>query len=164
MRSWYVKIHATEDRCTQLKGFFMDFNKTFFLRKEDRDPQWRLIDAEDKILGRLATTIADALRGKDKALYTPHTDGGDYVVVVNAHKVRLTGKKLTDKIYDRYTGWMGGYKTTTAKDMLAKHPTHLLMHAVKGMLPKNKLGREMLKKLKLYAGAKHPHKAQLAVK
>jgi len=140
----------------------MDFNRTFFLKKEDKAPKWRLIDAEGKVLGRLATAIADTLRGKDKANYTPHTDGGDYVVVINADKVKLTGKKLTGKIYDRYTGWMGGYKTATAQEMLEKHPTHLLMHAVKGMLPKNKLSRDVIKKLKLYVGAEHPHKAQMS--
>lgn len=139
----------------------MNFNRTFFLRKEDRAPKWRLIDAEGQILGRLATTIAEALRGKDKALYTPHTDGGDYVIVINAEKVVLTGKKLTDKIYDRYSGWQGGYKTVSARDVLAKNPTRVLMHAVKGMLPKNTLSNTVIKKLKLYAGKEHPHQAQL---
>lgn len=137
-------------------------NKTFFLRKEDVAPTWKLIDAEGQILGRLATDIADALRGKDKAVYTPHTDGGDYIVVINAEKVKLTGDKLEQKEYDRYSGWMGGYKVRTAKEMLEKHPTHLVEHAVKGMLPKNKLSRQVIKKLKVYAGSEHPHKAQLA--
>jgi len=140
----------------------MDMNKTFFLRKEDVAPTWKLIDAEGQILGRLATDIADALRGKDKAVYTPHTDGGDYIVVINAEKVKLTGDKLEQKEYDRYSGWMGGYKVRTAKEMLEKHPTHLVEHAVKGMLPKNKLSRQVIKKLKVYAGSEHPHKAQLA--
>lgn len=139
----------------------MDMNRTFFLRKEDRKPTWKLIDAEGKTLGRLATQIADMLRGKDKPHYTPHTDAGDYVVVINAEKVRLTGDKLKQKEYDRYTGWMGGYKVRTAEEMLEKHPTHLVEHAVKGMLPKNKLSREIIKKLKVYAGPEHPHVAQL---
>ena len=139
----------------------MNMNKAFFLRKEDRSPKWRIIDAENKILGRLATEIAEILRGKDKPFYTPHTDCGDYVVVINAEKVALTGKKYTDKIYDRYTGYIGGYKETTVREMLQKHPTHLVQHAVEGMLPKNRLNRQIIKKLKVYAGSEHPHKAQV---
>lgn len=135
----------------------MDMNKTFFLKKEDRDPQWRVFDAEGAILGRLATEIADILRGKDTPEYTPHTDSGDYVVVVNAEKVKMSGNKLKDKEYTRYTGWMGGFKVTTAEEMLVKHPTRLIEHAVKGMLPKNKLSSQIMKKLKVYAGPEHPH-------
>ena len=138
----------------------MDFNKTFYPRKEDQEPKWLLIDAQGKILGRLATQVADMLRGKNKPVYTPHTDCGDYVVIINADKVALTGNKLEDKVYDRYTGWIGGYKVTTAQEMLKKHPTRLVEHAVKGMLPKNKLNRQIYRKLKVYAGAEHPHKAQ----
>ncbi len=138
----------------------MDFNKSFRLKKEDHKPEWRIVDAQDQILGRLATKIADTLRGKNKAYYTPHTDGGDYIIVINAEKVKLTGNKLQDKIYDRYTGYIGGYKVTTAKEMLKKHPTRVVEHAVKGMLPKNKLNRQIYKKLKVYAGAEHPHAAQ----
>ena len=139
----------------------MSMNKAFFLRKEDRSPQWRVIDAQDKILGRLATDIAEALRGKDKPFYTPHTDCGDYIVVINAEKVALTGKKYTDKIYYRYTGYIGGYRETTVKEMLVKNPTHLVQHAVEGMLPKNRLSRQIIKKLKVYVGTDHPHKAQV---
>src|SRR5580704_7796278 len=109
----------------------VDMNKTFFLRKEDRDPQWWIVDAQDLILGRIATRIADVLRGKTKAEYTPHTDAGDYVVVINAEKVALTGNKLEDKIYDRYSGWMGGYKVATAGQILQKHPERLIEYAVK---------------------------------
>ena len=138
-----------------------DMNRAFYLKKEDRAPKWRLIDAEGQILGRLATKIADALRGKDKATYTPQTDGGDYVVVINAEKIALTGNKMEDKIYDWHTGWMGGYKTATVKEMLAKHPTKIVELAVKRMLPKNKLNRQIFKKLKVYVGSEHPHKAQL---
>lgn len=138
----------------------MDMNRSFVLKKEARDPQWLIIDAKGQVLGRMATRIADALRGKNNALYTPHTDSGDYVVVINADKIKLTGRKMEDKIYDRYTGWMGGYKTATAKEVLEKHPTKLVEKAVKGMLPKNKLNAEIIKKLKVYAGAEHPHKAQ----
>jgi large subunit ribosomal protein L13 len=139
----------------------MDMNRTFFLRKEDRAPKWRVIDANGLILGRLATKIADALRGKDKAIYTPHTDCGDYIVVINADKVVLTGKKLVQKEYINYSGWMGGKKVIMAKDMLRKHPTKILQLAVKRMLPKNKLSDQVIKKLKLYVGTTHPHVAQV---
>src|SRR5277367_5169298 len=136
----------------------MDMNSAFFLKNEARKPSWKLIDAKGKTVGRLATLIADMLRGKDKAEYTPHTDTGDYVVVINAADVVFTGKKWDDKIYDRYTGWMGGYKEVLAKDVLKKHPERILEAAVKGMLPKNKLNRQIIKKLKIYAGEEHPHK------
>ena len=143
----------------------MSMNKAFFLRKEDRDPQWRLIDAQGKVLGRLATEIAEALRGKDKTHYTPHTDGGDYIVVINAEKITLTGNKLNGKkgkIYARYTGYIGGYKETTAQEMMEKNPERLIEKAVKGMLPDNRLSRQVIKKLKVYAGSEHPHKAQVS--
>jgi len=140
-------------------------NRAFFLKKEDRSPQWRLIDAQGKVLGRLATEIAEALRGKDKPDYTPHTDGGDYIVVINAEKVALTGNKLNGKkgkVYARYTGYIGGYKETTAQEMMEKNPEHLIEKAVQGMLPDNRLSRQVIKKLKVYAGSEHPHKAQLS--
>lgn len=136
-------------------------NKVFYLHKEDRNPQWRVFDAKDMILGRLATQVANALRGKDKPFFTPHDDAGDYVVVINADKIKLTGNKWEGKIYDRYSGWMGGYSVTTAKELMAKHPTQLVEHAVKGMLRRNKLNKEVIKKLKVYAGPEHPHKAQV---
>lgn len=139
----------------------MDMNKAFYLHKEDRNPQWRVFDAEGMILGRLATQVANALRGKDKPFFTPHDDAGDYVVVINADKIKLTGNKWEGKIYDRYSGWMGGYSVTTAKELMAKHPTQLVEHAVKGMLRRNKLNKEVIKKLKVYAGPEHPHKAQV---
>ncbi len=139
----------------------MDMNKIFLLKKEQAKPQWHVVDAEGKVLGRLATEIADKLRGKDKPYFTPHTDSGDYVVVINADKVMLTGNKWEGKIYDWHTGWMGGYKTTSAKDLMAKHPTEIVFLAVRGMLPKNKLNRQIIKKLKVYAGNEHPHKAQV---
>ena len=139
----------------------MDMNRAFYLRTEDRKPQWVLVDAEGKTLGRLATDIATSLIGKDKPYYTPHTDSGDYVVVVNAEKVFLSGDKFEQKIYKSYSGWIGGLKETNAKNMLKKHPTYLIEHAVKGMLPKNKLASKQLFKLKVYAGTEHPHKAQL---
>lgn len=139
----------------------MSFNRAFFQRKEDTAPEWILIDAEGQILGRLATNIADTLRGKNKPTYTPHTDCGDYVVVINAKKIVMTGKKLNNKIYDRYTGWMGGYKEQTAKELMEKHPTKIIELAVKRMLPKNRLSRSILKKLKIYVGSEHPHGAQI---
>lgn len=138
----------------------MNMNKAFFLRKEDRDPQWILIDAEGQVLGRLATRIVDLLRGKGKPEYTPHTDCGDYVVVINADKVALTGNKWEDKEYIRHTMWMGGKKVTKAKDLRTKHPTDLVKLAVKRMLPKNRLSRQIIDKLKIYVGSEHPHQAQ----
>lgn len=139
----------------------MDMNKSFMLRKEDRQPQWRVIDAKDQVLGRLCTVIADALRGKDKPEYTPHTDGGDYVIVLNCDKVHLTGKKWTDKMYVSYSGYRGGKKERSAREALARDPEFLIKNAVKGMLPKNRLSRQMIKKLKLYTGVDHPHVAQV---
>lgn len=138
----------------------MEMNKAFFLSKEARCPQWRIIDAKGKVLGRMATHIADVLRGKDKAYYTAHTDCGDYVVVINAELVKLTGNKLTDKIYPFYSGWRGGKKEKTAKDILNQRPEDLILLAVKRMLPKNKLSSQVFGKLKVYAGSEHPHVAQ----
>jgi len=138
----------------------MDMNTAFFQRKEDRKPQWWIVDGEGLVVGRLATQIADVLRGKDETFYTPHTDSGDYVVVINADKLVLTGNKMEDKTYDRYSGYIGGYKVTTAKEYQQKHPGYILEHAVKGMLPKNKLARQLIKKLKVYAGEQHPHEGQ----
>ncbi len=139
----------------------LDMNKSFVLKNETRKPSWRVIDAQDQVLGRLATRIADILRGKDKPVYTPQTDSGDYVVVINAEKIKLTGNKLENKQYDRYSGWIGGYKVETAQEMLTKYPERLIEHAVKGMLPKNILNRQVIKKLKVYVGTEHPHKAQV---
>ncbi len=140
----------------------MDMNKTFFLRKEDRRPQWIVMDAKDQILGRLATRIADTLRGKKKAYFTPHTDAGDYVIVINAKDVKLTGKKMTDKQYLSYSGWIGGQKIRTPKEILAKHPTELVELAVRRMLPKNRLSRQIIKKLLIYPNETHPHTAQIS--
>ncbi len=140
----------------------MDMNRMFFLKKEERNPQWQLIDAKGEVLGRLATKITDILRGKHKPSFTHHTDTGDYVVVINVEHVVLTGDKWDGKIYDKYTGWMGGYRTQTARQLRDKHPHEVLIKAVRGMLPKNKLSSQIIKKLKVYAGSEHPHKAQLA--
>ncbi len=119
-----------------------------------------MVNAEGKVLGRLSAGVASVLKGKNKPTYTPHLDTGDFVVVVNAGKVTLTGKKLKDKVYYHHTGYPGGIKQTTAEKLLAKKPTEVIRTAVKGMLPKNSLGRQMLRKLKIYAGPNHPHEAQ----
>ena len=121
---------------------------------------WYVIDATNEVLGRLASQIAKILRGKNKPCYTPHADCGDYVIVINAEKVKLTGKKLTDKVYIRHTGYPGGQRFATPVDYLAKKPTFLVEKAVKGMLPRTRLGAALLKNLKVYAGAEHPHTAQ----
>lgn len=124
------------------------------------DHQWHVVNAEGKILGRLATELAKILRGKNKPAFTPHVDTGDFVIVINAGKVVLTGKKMKNKVYYHHTGYPGGIKETPAENLLAKKPAEMLRIAVKGMLPKNSLGRQMLRKLKIYAGPKHPHEAQ----
>jgi large subunit ribosomal protein L13 len=122
--------------------------------------RWYIADAGDKVLGRFASHVATILRGKHKVTYTPHVDGGDFVVVVNAEKVRLTGRKMLQKTYTRHSGYPGGLRDDTAQDMLRRHPDRVLRQAVKGMLPKGPLGRQMLRKLKIYAGTEHPHAAQ----
>ncbi len=137
--------------------------KTYQAKKEELDRKWYLINAEGKVLGRLSTELVKILKGKNKPTYTPHLDTGDFVVVVNAGKVTLTGKKLKDKIYYRHTGYPGGIKQMNAQKLLAKKPTEMIRMAVKGMLPKNSLGRQMLRKLKIYAGPNHPHEAQKPV-
>ena len=134
--------------------------KTFSAKPAEVKREWLIVDATDKTLGRLASEIANRLRGKHKAIYTPHVDTGDYVVVVNADKVRTTGNKLLGKTYYRHTGYPGGIKATTLQKMLETHPERVLESAVRGMMPKNPLGRAIFKKLKVYAGAEHPHTAQ----
>lgn len=136
--------------------------KTMSLRKEDalRDRKWYLVDADGQVLGRLATRVATVLRGKHKPTFTPHVDGGDHIIIVNAEKIVLTGKKRTDKLYYRHSGYPGGMKVKTAEEMLDHHPERVIRNAVKGMLPKNPLGRAMLKKLRVYAGPDHQHEAQ----
>ncbi len=135
-------------------------NKTAIPKKDDQDKKWLQIDAEGMILGRLATRIASILRGKDKPTYTPFFDNGDFVIVVNADKIKLSGNKEEQKVYYRHSGWMGGIKETSYRKMMADHPDRILKAAVKGMLPKNKLNRKILKKLKIYSGTEHNHKAQ----
>lgn len=134
--------------------------KTYPLRSSEIKREWYLVDAEGKTLGRLASEIAKILQGKHKPIYTPHLDCGDYVVVINAEKIKVTGRKLDQKIYYRHSGYPGGLKSINLRDQLAKHPELVLEAAVRGMLPKNRLGRRMLKKLKVYAGNSHPHQAQ----
>ena len=134
--------------------------KTFVTRKEDVQREWYVVDAAGQTLGRLATQVARMLRGKHKPIYSPSVDTGDYVIVVNAEKIHVTGRKLDQKVYYRHTGYPGGLKEITLRNLLQKHPTRVIEHAVRGMLPKNRLGRQMFKKLKVYAGSEHPHEAQ----
>ena len=134
--------------------------KTISATAEGVTKEWYVIDATNEVLGRLASQIAKILRGKNKPCFTPHADCGDYVIVINADKVKLTGKKMTDKIYVRHTGYPGGQRFATPADYLAKKPTFVIEKAVKGMLPKTRLGEHILKNLKVYAGEEHPHAAQ----
>ena len=134
--------------------------KTFMASPATIDRKWYVVDAEGKTLGRLASEVAKVLRGKNKPIFTPHIDTGDYVIVVNAEKIKVTGKKLDQKVYYRHSGYVGGIKETTLKEMLNKHPERVIEFAVKGMLPKGSLGREMYTKLFVYAGPDHKHEAQ----
>ena len=133
---------------------------TYSAKDTDNQGRWYLLDAENAILGRLASTIAARLRGKHNPLFTPHVDTGDWIIVINADKVALTGKKWDQKNYYRHSGYIGGLKTITAKKLMEKRPEDLIRFAVKGMLPKNRLGRKLFKKLKVYSGEQHPHEAQ----
>jgi large subunit ribosomal protein L13 len=134
--------------------------RTYTAKPGELERRWYLVDAEGKTLGRLATQIADTLRGKQKPQYTPHVDTGDFVVVVNAEKIAVTGKKLDEKLYHRHSGYPGGLRTRTLREQLDRQPAEVLRKAVKGMLPRNRLGRAQLTKLKIYAGPAHPHEAQ----
>ncbi len=134
--------------------------KTVSLRPQDVQREWYVVDAEGRALGRLASAIAHRLRGKHKPEYTPHVDAGDYIIVVNAEKVRVTGNKEADKVYHRHSGYPGGIKSTSLGKLRATHPERIVATAVKGMLPKNTLGRAVFRKLKVYAGSTHPHAAQ----
>ncbi|MFQ5570110.1 MAG: 50S ribosomal protein L13 [Rhodothermales bacterium] len=140
----------------------MDVNsfKTYSAKPQDVEQEWYVIDAENQVVGRLASQVAAMLRGKHKPCFTPHVDCGDYIIVVNADKVRFSGKKETEKLYYRYSGYPGGLKTRTAKEMRERRPEFIVRNAVKGMLPKGPLGRRMYSKLKVYAGPTHPHEAQ----
>ena len=134
--------------------------KTFSAKAHEVERDWYIVDADGKTLGRMATEIARRLRGKHKAEFTPHVDTGDYIVVINAEKVRVTGNKLADKMYYRHTGYIGNLKEQNLETLLAEHPERAIEYAVKGMLPKNPLGRAVYRKLKVYAGSQHPHEAQ----
>lgn len=134
--------------------------KTYVAKTEEVNRDWYLVNAENQVLGRIATTIANVLRGKNKPTFTPSVDTGDFIIVVNAEKIALTGNKLADKTYYSHSGYPGGIKSITAGKLLEKKPEDLIRIAVKGMLPKNKLARHMLNKLKIYSGSEHPHKAQ----
>ncbi len=134
--------------------------KTFVATPQNRQRDWVVVDASGQTLGRLATQIADRLRGKFKPEYTPHCDVGDFVIVINAEKIAVSGKKRTDKLYHRHTGYPGGLRTRTLNEMLERQPEEVIRKAVKGMLPRNRLARQQLRKLKVYAGPEHPHEAQ----
>jgi len=135
-------------------------NKTFIPKKDAIERKWWVVNAEDVVLGRLATRVAEVLRGKNKPSFTPFFDNGDFVVVVNADKVKLTGKKDSQKVYYRHSGYLGSLKKISYQKMLESHPERVIFHAVRGMLPKNRLNRKVLKKLKVYAGSEHKHTAQ----
>ena len=134
--------------------------KTFLPNIDVQRPVWRIVDADGLVLGRVAEKVANVLRGRDKPTYTPHLDAGDFVIVINAEKIRVTGNKETDKEYQSYSGYRGGLKRTPLADVRAKHPERLILKAVKGMLPKNRLAAKLLTKLKVYKGSEHPHSAQ----
>lgn len=134
--------------------------RTHFAKKNEVERKWYVVDAQDMVLGKLATKVATCLRGKNKPIFTPNVDTGDFIVVINAEKIRLTGKKLDDKIYYHHTGFIGGIKAATARERLNTQPEEVIKDAIWGMLPKNRLGRAMLKKLKVYKGSEHPHEAQ----
>ena len=134
--------------------------KTTSARDSEVDRKWHVIDADGKVVGRLASRVASVLRGKNKPIFTPHVDTGDYVVIVNADKIRFTGNKLEQKVYYHHTGFIGGIKKEAAKDIMKENPERIILSAVRGMLPKNRLGRQLFKKLKVYSGPDHPHQAQ----
>ena len=145
--------------CAQARGFLRAM-KTYVANAEDRQRDWVVVDASGQTLGRLATQIADVLRGKRKPEYTPHVDTGDFVIVINAEKITVTGNKLSDKLYHRHSGYPGGLKTRTLQEQLDRRPEEVIRKAVKGMLPRNRLARRQITKLKVYAGPEHPHVAQ----
>ena len=138
--------------------------KTYSLKKEEVQRNWFVLDATDRVLGRVATKIADKIRGKDKPTFTPHTDGGDYVIVINAEKIKVTGSKFNNKMYYRHSLYPGGLKSQTFKELNEKNPKRVIEEAVKGMLPKNKLGKSIIKKLKVFQGPNHDHESQQPTK
>lgn len=138
--------------------------KTYSTKASHIEREWHVIDASNRVLGRLATEIAQLLKGKHKSIYAPHLDTGDYVIVINAEKVRVTGNKAKQKVYYRHSGYPGGLRATTFEKMMEKQPARIIEHAVRGMLPKNPLGRAMFRKLKVYEGPTHPHQAQVRIR
>ena len=138
----------------------MSMIRTHVVKADDIERDWYVVDAAGQTLGRLATRVAEILRGKHKAIYSPHLDVGDYVIIVNADKIEVTGRKMDQKVYYRHTGFPGGIRSITLRDQMVRHPTFAVKAAIKGMLPKGRLGRRMLRKLKVYAGREHPHEAQ----
>ena len=152
-----VGSHNVKKNCILIYWKLM---KTYSAKAQEVDRKWYIVDAEGKTLGRLATTVANVLRGKNKPIFTPHVDTGDFVVVINAEKVMLTGKKPLQKTYQRYSGYPGGLKIEKFADVIAKHPERVIESAVRGMISRNKLGRTLFKKLKVYRGPDHPHEAQ----
>jgi large subunit ribosomal protein L13 len=163
VKPWAKRIIGSEDNNQSLDGNVL--METSFRTKEEaiKLRGWRVVDASDQVVGRLATKIAMVLKGKDNPIYAPHNDSGDFVIVINAEKIRFTGNKLTGKKYYRHTGFIGGLYDETAGELLARKPEAVIRKAVKGMLPKNTLGRAQLRKLKIYAGPEHPHEAQQPV-
>jgi large subunit ribosomal protein L13 len=157
---FWSKFPLTGHRPILLFTAFPKIMKTTLATKSDHTKTWDVVDAANETLGRIAVKIANVLRGRHKPTYTPHADTGDFVVVVNAEKIKVSGKKNSDKRYMFYSGWMGGESYVSMSDMRAKKPEFIIEHAVKGMLPRNKLGRQMIKKLKIHAGAEHPYEAQ----
>jgi large subunit ribosomal protein L13 len=153
-------LYAGSEILTLVCGSVENVEKTYVTKREDVEREWYVVDASGQTLGRLATLVARVLRGKHKPIYSPSVDTGDYVIVVNAERIHVTGRKLDKKMYYRYSGYPGGLKEITLRNLLQKHPTRVIEHAVRGMLPKNRLGRRMFRKLKVYAGPDHPHAAQ----
>ena len=159
--SWRSEVNGIpETRAPHLRPSLFMTQTTYSAKPGEIERRWFVIDAEGETLGRLSTRIADTLRGKRKPQYTPHIDTGDFVVVVNAEKIAVTGKKLDDKLYYRHSGYPGGLRSRPLRDELDRRPTEVLRKAVKGMLPRNRLARAQIKKLKIYAGPEHPHEAQ----
>lgn len=160
--SYYHLINESYSRAVRCSSFMQEVvtMKTYMANPDKLEKKWYVVDASGMVLGRLASEVASVLRGKNKPEFTPNVDTGDYVVVINAEKIKVTGRKLDQKIYYRHSDYVGSLKETTLREMLAKHPERVIEFAVKGMLPKGPLGREMMTKLHVYAGAEHPHAAQ----
>ena len=158
--AWAVAVGYDSPPAAPVRGRFFVRMKTFVAKPSDRQRDWYVVDASGKTLGRLATQIADVLRGKRKPTYTPHIDTGDFVIVVNAEKIAVTGNKRADKLYHRHSGYPGGLRTRTFEQMITRRPEEVIRIAVKGMMPRNRLARKQLTKLKVYAGPQHPHIAQ----